>query len=169
MKLLWNWCTLKKQRPRNYLVLYPINIYLLKVNNRNNEKRCEICSNLTIKTSERSQWRLCGVFIVNSEHNSHLFLLFPLLTLNKLILAGYLFQIAKWQLNQLGENINKRRILRKIVIGFNYANTESIVCAVYLFLHLSFRQLIFKLQVFSGVEAYSGPFQTTMLKIFLRK
>ena len=125
MKLLWNWCTLRKQRPRNNLVLYPINIYLLKVNNRNNEKRCEICSNLTIKTSERSQWRLCGVFIVNSEHNSHLFLVFLLLTLNKLILAGCLFQIAKWQLNQLGENINKRRILRKIVIGFNYANTKS--------------------------------------------
>ena len=28
----------------------PVNIYLFKVNNRNTRKRCEICSNLTIKT-----------------------------------------------------------------------------------------------------------------------
>ena len=30
----------------------PANIYLLKVNNRNTRKRCEICSKLTIKTTE---------------------------------------------------------------------------------------------------------------------
>ena len=30
-----------------------------------------------------------GVFIVNFEHISHLFLVFLLLTLNKLMLAGY--------------------------------------------------------------------------------
>ena len=29
---------------------FPANIYLLKVNNRNTRKRCEICSKLTIKT-----------------------------------------------------------------------------------------------------------------------
>ena len=46
---------------------------------------------------------------------------------------------------------------------------RTLVCAVYLFLHLSFRQLIFKLQVFRGVKAYLGPLQTTMLKIFLRQ
>ena len=28
----------------------PVNVYLLKVNDRNARKRCEICSNLTIKT-----------------------------------------------------------------------------------------------------------------------
>ena len=55
-------------------------IYLLKVNNRNNRARCEICSNLTIKAPER---RLrSGVFIVNLEHISHLVLVFVLLTLN---------------------------------------------------------------------------------------
>ena len=59
---------------------YPANIYLFKVNNRNNRKRCEICSKLTIKTP--------GVFIVNFKHISHLFLLFLLLTLNKYMLAG---------------------------------------------------------------------------------
>ena len=33
-------------------------IFLLKVNNRNTRKRCEICSKLTIKIPERRQWRL---------------------------------------------------------------------------------------------------------------
>ena len=37
---------------------------------------------LTIKTPERRQWRLSGVFIVNFEHISHLVLVFILLTLN---------------------------------------------------------------------------------------
>ena len=31
-----------------------------------------LCSELTINTAERSQWRCFGVFIVNSEHISHL-------------------------------------------------------------------------------------------------
>ena len=35
------------------LNLFPANIYLCKVNNRNTKKRCEICSKLTIKTPER--------------------------------------------------------------------------------------------------------------------
>ena len=30
----------------------PLDIYLLKVNNRNTKARCEICSKLTIKTPE---------------------------------------------------------------------------------------------------------------------
>ena len=61
----------------------PNNIYLFKVNNRNTIKRYKICSKLTIKTPERRQWRRSGVFIVNFENNSHLFLVFLLLTLNK--------------------------------------------------------------------------------------
>ena len=47
--------------------LYPVNIYLFKSNNENTKKRCEICSKLTIITSEQR----------------HLFLVFLLLTLNK--------------------------------------------------------------------------------------
>ena len=35
----------------------PVDIYLLKVNNRNTKTGCEICSKLTIKTPERRQWR----------------------------------------------------------------------------------------------------------------
>ena len=42
---------------------------------------------LTIKTSERHQWR-SGVFIVNFEHIPHLALLFLLLTLNMQLPGG---------------------------------------------------------------------------------
>ena len=36
------------------LKLYPVNIYLFKVNSRNTRKRCEICSKLT---PDRRQWQ----------------------------------------------------------------------------------------------------------------
>ena len=39
------------------------NIYLFEVNNRNTEKRYEICSKLTIKPPERCYWRRSGVFV----------------------------------------------------------------------------------------------------------
>ena len=61
----------------------PANIYLFKVNSKITRKRCEICSKLTMKTLERRQRCCSGVFIVNFEHISHLFLLFLLVTLNK--------------------------------------------------------------------------------------
>ena len=67
---------------------YPSNIYLFKVKNRNTSKRCKICSNLTIKTSEprqRRQRRRSGVFIVKLEHISLFILVFLLLTLNRYI------------------------------------------------------------------------------------
>ena len=41
---------------------FPAGIYLLRVDNRNNRIRCEICSKLTIKTSERRQWRRSGTY-----------------------------------------------------------------------------------------------------------
>ena len=56
--------------------------YLLKLNNRKTRTRCELCSKLTLKTPERRQWRLSGVFIVNFEQILHLVLVFILLTLN---------------------------------------------------------------------------------------
>ena len=62
------------------LFIDPANIYLVKVNNRNTRKRCEICSKLTIKTPERRQLR---VFIGNFEYISHLFLVFLWLTFNR--------------------------------------------------------------------------------------
>ena len=55
---------------------------------KNTRQRCKICSNLTIKTSERRQRRRSGVFIVNFELISHLFLVFLLLTLNMYFFAG---------------------------------------------------------------------------------
>ena len=57
-------------------------IYLFKVNNRGTRLRCKICSELTIKTPERRQWRRSGIFIVNFEHIPHLALVFLLLTLD---------------------------------------------------------------------------------------
>ena len=65
----------------------PVNIYLFKVYNRNARKRCEICSKLTMKAPEWCRHR-SGVFIVNFEHISRLFLEILLLTLNKQMLAG---------------------------------------------------------------------------------
>ena len=46
---------------------------MLKVNNISTRKRCKICSELTIKTPERRQWRRSCVFIVNFEYISHVF------------------------------------------------------------------------------------------------
>ena len=51
---------------------------------------------LTIKTPERRQWRRYGVFIVNVEQISHIVLVFPLLTLNKQMLAGWVLLLPKF-------------------------------------------------------------------------
>ena len=50
----WHWWVKQERNQR----IFPANIYLFNVNNRNTRKRCEICSKLTIKTPERRQWRL---------------------------------------------------------------------------------------------------------------
>ena len=61
----------------------PAGNYMFKINNRNTRARCEICSKVKIKATEPQQWRLSGVFIVNFEHISHLFLVFLLLPLSR--------------------------------------------------------------------------------------
>ena len=64
--------------------LFPANIYLFKVSNRNTRERCEICSKLTIKSPERRQWRdatFSKVAGFSFEHISHFVLVFLLLTL----------------------------------------------------------------------------------------
>ena len=48
----------------------------------------EIFLKLTIKTTEQSNWRRSGVFIVNFKQILQTVLVFRLLTLNKLIVAG---------------------------------------------------------------------------------
>ena len=62
---------------------------MFKGNDRNTTKRSETCWKLTMKASERRHWRCSGVFIVNFEHISHLFLVFLLLTCE--IFLGYWF------------------------------------------------------------------------------
>ena len=47
---------------------FPAGNYMFKANNKNTRTRFEICSKLTIKTSERRDWRRSGVFILNFEH-----------------------------------------------------------------------------------------------------
>ena len=55
---------------------------MLKVNNRNFRKRCEIYSKLTMKAPEWLQWRRSGAFIINFEHILHFLLVFSLLILS---------------------------------------------------------------------------------------
>ena len=62
---------------------FTIHIYLFKFNDRNTRKSSEIRSKLSKKTPEQSQQHCFGVFIVNFEDTSHLFLDFQSLTLNK--------------------------------------------------------------------------------------
>ena len=59
---------------------FPTNNYLFKVINKNTRTWCKICPKLTIKTSERRQWRRSGVFIVNFEHIWHHVFVYLLLT-----------------------------------------------------------------------------------------
>ena len=64
------------------LRLFPVGIYLLKVNNKDTRTMCEICSKLIIKTPERRQLHRSGVFTVNIKHILHLALMILVLTLN---------------------------------------------------------------------------------------
>ena len=70
------WCE-ENLRSNFYLVL-STNKYMIKVNNKNTRKICEVCSKLTIKTRRRS-----GIFIVNFGHISYIFQVFILLNLNR--------------------------------------------------------------------------------------
>ena len=60
----------------------PANIYLFKVKIRSIKKMSEICSKLTIKTTERRHSTLSVVFIINFDHFSPLFPVFISLTLS---------------------------------------------------------------------------------------
>ena len=62
-------CTQKQ----NYFEKDFANIYLFKVTNTKTRARCEICSKLTMKTSEQHKLGYSGAFIVNFEHISHIF------------------------------------------------------------------------------------------------
>ena len=66
----------------------------------NTEKRWETCEKLTIKTPEWLQWRHSGDFIVKFEHISHLFVVFPLLTLGMYFLLCYVLFTTKLYLTK---------------------------------------------------------------------
>ena len=77
------------------LSVSPTNIYLFKFSKRNTRKWWEIYSKLTIKTPERRHCR-SGIYIVNFDHISHLFLVFLFLTLsNKKILGGKYLHLSR--------------------------------------------------------------------------
>ena len=59
--------------------IYLTQVYLFKVNNGNTGRMCDLFTKLRVKTPEQYQWCHSGVFVVNS----HIVLVFPLLTLNK--------------------------------------------------------------------------------------
>ena len=62
-----------------YKISNPVGNNMFKVNQRNSEARCEICSALT-KIPERRHWRLSVFFNASFEHISNLVLVFLLLT-----------------------------------------------------------------------------------------
>ena len=71
---------------------------MFKANNRNTRTRCEICSKVSIKTSERRYCRRSDVFIVNFEHSSHLVLVFLLLACfeQRQLESTLIFDINLW-------------------------------------------------------------------------
>ena len=81
--------------------MIPASIYLFKVNNGNTRKMCEICSKLTITTQERPYWCRSVVFIGNFEQISDIILVFPFLTLNKLMPT----EIWRFELNNLAPGV----------------------------------------------------------------
>ena len=62
---------------RGYMSILTAGIYIFKVINGNSRKICEICSKLTIRTSERRHWQGSDLFIVNFEQMSYSALVFP--------------------------------------------------------------------------------------------
>ena len=72
---------------------FPANIYLFKVNNRNNR----ICSKLTTKKIERRHWHRSGILLLTLNIFHTFFLMFLVLTLIKWKLAG--FSIPQKHLN----------------------------------------------------------------------
>ena len=58
---------------------YPRKLVHAESSNRNTRKGCEIYSKVTIKAPERHQELRYGIFVINFEHISHLFLVLLLL------------------------------------------------------------------------------------------
>ena len=72
----------EKSYESSFWEVIPASNYMFKVNNRNTRTKCEMCTNLTIKTPERLHWRRSVVFVI-FVHVSQLVLVFLLLTLSR--------------------------------------------------------------------------------------
>ena len=88
------------------------------MNNRNTRTSHEICSKLTINTTERCQWSRSVVFVVNFEHILQLVLVFLLLTCHKQMLTG-LPLIAKKRIELSRLMITPYNLLMSSFMGFN--------------------------------------------------
>ena len=90
--------------------------YLLNFHKRNTRKLFDLCSKLTIKTPEPIYWRRFGVFFINFEHISLLFLMFLLLALSRQIFAVIKTLILKYckekQMNRMIFDICSTYIIR---------------------------------------------------------
>ena len=110
---------------------------MFKVYNKNTRTRCEICSELTIKTPERRQWRHSGVFIVNFEHISYLVLMF--LLLSRLMPAGCKQVVGKTATLNICKFIKRVHCgMRILLCKLKTGNLES---AVDIFVDLDLRRL----------------------------
>ena len=107
---------------------FPANIYVFKVNNGNTRKRCEISSQLTMKTPEQHQWHCSGFFIVNFKHISHRFLEFTLLTLHKYMLTCYSLRKRYFNLANIILNRSNNSVFLRLK---NYGNRQpfDLICA----------------------------------------
>ena len=79
-----------------------------------------MCLKLTKKIPERRHWRRSGLFIVISQHISHIALLFLLLTLTKQMPAGKELLIWKSVIFRDGSNCSKG------IYGSRYSRTDEV-------------------------------------------
>ena len=111
-------------------------IYFFKVNNRDTRKRCQICSKLAIKTPERRHRCRFGVFLVNFEYISHLFLVFLLLNLSKstkspedvICAQNIWFQLSKKVLRNIYSKLsfwNFEQLFLDVSIAFFHQNHRT--------------------------------------------
>ena len=104
--------------------IYPAGNYMFKVNNRNSRTRCELCSKLTIKITERLHDVVLVSLLITLKHISHLVLVFILnivhITLNVQLSAAYILC--------LGDSFRTRTpiFLRKV----NLWNTWNALCKI---------------------------------------
>ena len=106
---------------------YPVNMYLLQVNNRDARRKCEICSKLNIKTPERRQCRRSSVFIVNFEHILHIALLFLIVQeCIKLTCARWVFWLKMIVITVYSEVIEVTRYIFKLLAVLAHVLTVNI-------------------------------------------